>query len=483
MSTSSTSPESIVIQCTAHDNHSPVLVTKNADNKTIKVYDLRYTVSFDTGTGGSTVASQTVAPAGTATEPADPTRTDYTFAGWYTSTDGGTTLSATPYDFTSAVYADLTLYAKWIGAVYMKTGSNIKTALQALGAKTTPNKTFSASATPPASGTTVQELSTADSPTVVKAWLDGTTIKYYADGYTNTGTKIPLNADSSEMFSGCSKLSSIDMSGFDTSNVTTMKKMFYNCMALTGITGLDEFDTGNVTDMYCMFCFCENLISLDVSNFDTSKVTNMGLMFANCYVLPSLNVSNLDTSSVTDMREMFSCCKVFTGLDVSGFNTSKVTDMSGMFNNCNALTNITGLNGFDTREVTTMSGMFKYCYVLGSLDLSSFNTGKVTDMQGMFLGCYSLTTLDLRSFNTSMVSAMTSMFNMPTIADYSSGSSLTTIRVSSTFVTTSVIYGDGLFSGCTLLVGGNGTTYDSGKTDKTYARIDTSSTPGYFTGP
>ena len=38
-----------------------------------------------------------------------------------------------------------------------------------------------------------------------------------------------------------------------------------------------------------------------------------------------------------------------------------------------------------------------------------------------------------------------------------------------------------MFTGCTNLVGGNGTTYDSTKVDKTYARIDTASTRGYFT--
>ena len=38
-----------------------------------------------------------------------------------------------------------------------------------------------------------------------------------------------------------------------------------------------------------------------------------------------------------------------------------------------------------------------------------------------------------------------------------------------------------IFTGCTSLVGGNGTTFDSSKTDKTMAVIDTPSTPGYLT--
>ena len=54
-----------------------------------------------------------------------------------------------------------------------------------------------------------------------------------------------------------------------------------------------------------MFSGCSKLTSLNVSNFDTSKVTNMGYMFSGCSKLTSLNVSNFDTSEVTNMGSMF----------------------------------------------------------------------------------------------------------------------------------------------------------------------------------
>ncbi len=58
--------------------------------------------------GGSSVKDQTPASGSTVTKPADPTREGYTFAGWYT--DAACTKA---YDFSAAVTADMTLYAKW----------------------------------------------------------------------------------------------------------------------------------------------------------------------------------------------------------------------------------------------------------------------------------------------------------------------------------------------------------------------------------
>ncbi|MDR2576337.1 MAG: InlB B-repeat-containing protein [Treponema sp.] len=65
------------------------------------------TVSFDSN-GGSSVASQTINSSGTATRPANPTRSGYTFVDWY-----GDSRLNTVYDFSTPVTGDITLYAKW----------------------------------------------------------------------------------------------------------------------------------------------------------------------------------------------------------------------------------------------------------------------------------------------------------------------------------------------------------------------------------
>ena len=92
-----------------------------------------------------------------------------------------------------------------------------------------------------------------------------------------------------------------------------------------------------LTSMISMFYTCSALTSLDLSGFDTSNVTDMYRMFNDCKVLTSLDLSNFDTSNVTNMRETFYYCSALTSLDLSNFDTSNVTSMDYTFFNCNTL--------------------------------------------------------------------------------------------------------------------------------------------------
>ena len=68
-----------------------------------------------------------------------------------------------------------------------------------------------------------------------------------------------------EMFNECSLLSSINLSNFNTNNVTDMSSMFKGCSSLNSIN-LSNFNTNNVTKMYGMFRCCSSLESIDLSN-------------------------------------------------------------------------------------------------------------------------------------------------------------------------------------------------------------------------
>ena len=198
---------------------------------------------------------------------------------------------------------------------------------------------------------------------------------------------------------------------FANARPTSCKMWFYNCNNLTEIEGIANLNTEEVTSMDGMFTGCSGLTSLDLSNFNTQKVTNMFGMFYRCSKLTSLDLSKFDTQKVTNMSNMFCRCKGLTSLDLSKFDTQNVTEMNGMFNGCSKLT-LLNLSKFNTQNVTSMSNMFGGCSALTSLDLSKFDTQKVTDMAYMFSGCSALTTIYVSDkFVTTKVSDGTYMFS------------------------------------------------------------------------
>ena len=75
-----------------------------------------YIVTFNANGHGTAPQAQTVEDGGTATEPAAPTATGYTFGGWYTESS-----CTNKYDFSTAVTKDITLYAKWTENKYTVT--------------------------------------------------------------------------------------------------------------------------------------------------------------------------------------------------------------------------------------------------------------------------------------------------------------------------------------------------------------------------
>ena len=135
------------------------------------------------------------------------------------------------------------------------------------------------------------------------------------------------------------------------------------------------------------------------------------------------------------------------------FDTSNVTDMSNMFMSCLELTTL-DVSSFNTSSVIDMSRMFQGCSALTELNLSSFNTSLVTNMSYMFRNCSKLTTLDLRNFDTSLVTNMSYMFN--------NCSKLTTLNLSS-FNTSLVTNMYCMFAECSKLTTLDLSSFDTSK--------------------
>lgn len=267
-------------------------------------------------------------------------------------------------------------------------------------------------------GATTTDLTVAKDGDVV-GWLDGTTWKVSTQ---DPNKAVTFNENCMGMF--------VSPNDDGENKLWRLTEIFFN-----------NVNTSNTINMQGMFMEC-GVASLDLSNFDTSNVTDMSIMFAGCIKLQELDLSHFDTSKVTDMMSVFQDCQNLVSLDLSGFNTSQVTDMSHMFYDCLSLTSL-DVSSFDTSNVTGMMDMFGHCSSLTSLNVSSFDTSKVEDMYGMFYSCSNLNTLDLSSFDTSNVTDMSHMFY--------DCSNLTNIYVSPKWSTKKVTNGGYMFDDCKKL--------------------------------
>ena len=152
--------------------------------------------------------------------------------------------------------------------------------------------------------------------------------------------------------------------------ITDCSYMFFNCYDIKQID-LSSFDTQNVTNMSWMFYGCRNLTDINLSSFDTQNVTDMSHMFCGCNNLTDINLSSFNTQNVTDMSCMYEACRELRNLDLSSFNTSKLLKMAKMFDSCSELKSI-NLKSFDIKNVKNMDFMFQACVKLTEIDLSSF---------------------------------------------------------------------------------------------------------------
>lgn len=131
----------------------------------------------------------------------------------------------------------------------------------------------------------------------------------------------------SNFCNGCSKLKEI----YIAASVDKIggSSTFYNCSNLVNITfassniHIDDYETRN------MFRGCSSLTSLDLSSFNTTDVVDMSKMFYGCSSLTSLDLSNFDVSSVISMNHMFNSCA--SGLQIKGpsdsYSCNKIGDV------------------------------------------------------------------------------------------------------------------------------------------------------------
>lgn len=181
-----------------------------------------------------------------------------------------------------------------------------------------------------------------------------------------------------DMFSWTSGLKSLDVSGLNTLKVSTMLNMFYQSSDLESIKLGGKFDTRNVQVMAGMFSFTPKLTSLDLSQFNTENASGMNRMFEGSGAV-TLDLSSFDTKNVTNFSAMFRAAENLEQVNLSSFRTPNAHDFDSMFLACTNLKQL-DLSKFDTQNVVSkykgdsggVHGMFAYDPNLTSLDISSF---------------------------------------------------------------------------------------------------------------
>ena len=243
-----------------------------------------------------------------------------------------------------------------------------------------------------------------------------------------------------------SAVTSVDMTGIDTSNVTTMNYFAYFATELTHITGLDAFDASSL--QYCAICFQYTRKynwGAANANWGANWGPNLGnasgapffqgdlssFFYQTGYTTPGTappNVSNWDTDRVTNMEQMFRQAKWSGGsIDVSGWDVSGLTGngMRYMFRE------VVGISaGLDTSNwqissnVTDLSNWCYYSDIGGDIDFShaSCDLSAITTWAGAFQGT-ALTGFKLHASSSfAAVTSMTNMFYVGTVliptADY-----------------------------------------------------------------
>ena len=152
--------------------------------------------------------------------------------------------------------------------------------------------------------------------------------------------------------------------------------------------------------MYAMFDGCTALTTLGLSTFNTENVTDMRGMFAYCKALAKIDLSTFNTENVTDMGGMFYGCEALAKIDLSTFNTKNVTDMSDMFFGCTALTTIycnddwnhgVTESGDIFRDNTKLKGAVAYDAAKTGVEMANPTTGYFTKKDNTAISQASIT--------------------------------------------------------------------------------------------
>lgn len=231
----------------------------------------------------------------------------------------------------------------------------------------------------------------------------------YIDKIDANNLDVSNVTDGSYMFYSCANSTEINVSQWNTSKIKYFDKMFSNCQSLAFLD-VNNWDMISGCSLNGMFSY-SGITDIDLSKWDTSNISNLSNLFFNCRKLKQIDLHTWNTKSVSTCYWLFRGCSSLEFINIDGWNTCNVYDMDRMFGECPKLITIKGLNKLNTRNVQFTRLMFISDQSLTTLDLSSFDTQNCIDTSQMFRGCYNLKSIYVSdTFVMTKVSNSTQMF-------------------------------------------------------------------------
>lgn len=219
--------------------------------------------------------------------------------------------------------------------------------------------------------------------TTLASMFSGFTALTQVKGLVVTGSVTSL----ASMFSGCSALTVFDTIGWDTSNVTTIEKLAFDCSALTkvdlGSKNMTKLVSAGSSDSTGAFggsltsgAGCTSLVNLDVSYWNAPVLVSLRAFLFKASALTSFDASTWNAPNVETIWGMFASCSGLTDVDISGISTANANadsafSLGHLFDNCTHLLNLT-IGLFDTSNISSIESVL---YLAGS---SSSNQNKIT---------------------------------------------------------------------------------------------------------
>ena len=218
-------------------------------------------------------------------------------------------------------------------------------------------------------------------------------------------------------------LKTVNVTGWDVSNVTNLYGTFLNCTSLESIVGLETWDVSAVTTTNRLFSQCPMLKEIDLSTWKLPAVTDAERMFYKCEVLEELDASNWDLRNLVNARDMFKYCYKLKQIKGMGnWKTGNVESLWDTFALCWSLETLEGLQNWDLSSAIKVAGTFQQCLALTDEDVAvlyNWDTSNFEDISWLFKGATGLVNLDLSNWDVSNVTKFNSLFSS---SDSNSGS-------------------------------------------------------------